>query len=221
MVDPEPPDRTVRMGEGQPVGRHRVGEAGGVEVQAQPQTAGPGHPALEMTGVHRVPAQRRGVGLAVDGVEVHPVPPGDHRQRALQVGTQLGRRPGPPGMGAGDRQSAARRSRPVAFEALHVVALPALERDGDAGQRRQGRLGVDARGQVTAPGHAIGPGHRPRSGASGRGDAGRAGLRRWGHGRKPTRQGRTTEVPAWNLAWNPPRGEGFRCGLRARRSAGI
>ena len=133
VLDPEPADGLVGVGQGVAVGRQGVGEKRRIEVHADPPGLRPVDPALKVLGLERVALDLPAAGLGVAGVEVQAMRAGQERQRLVQVGPQLVGRAGLAGIMAGDRQAAAQLLARV-LETADVVALPAVERDRD---RRQ------------------------------------------------------------------------------------
>ena len=73
VIDPEPPDARVGMGQCVAVGGQRVGEIRGVEVHADPPRLRPVDPAAEVLGLERVALDLLAAGLGVAGVEVQSV----------------------------------------------------------------------------------------------------------------------------------------------------
>ena len=57
----------------------------------------------------------------------------------------------------GDGDSAAERVADV-FEAAHVIALPAVERDGNLRESAEGAVHIDAEGGVAFVGESVGGG---------------------------------------------------------------
>ena len=108
-----------------------------------------------MLGPKLVALDLLAAGLGVAGVEVQAVRAGDQREGLVEVGAQFVGRAGLAGIVARDRQAAADRLAGV-LEAADVVALPAVERDGDARQPRQGELGVHAERRVAIAGVYVG-----------------------------------------------------------------
>ena len=143
VIDPEPADRLVGVGQGVAVGRQRVGEIGRVEVHADPPGLRPVDPASEMFGLESVALDLPAAGLGIAGVEVQAMRAGQERQRLVQVGPELVGRAGLAGIMAGDRQAAAELLAGV-LESADVVALPAVQRDRDGREPCQGRIDIDA-----------------------------------------------------------------------------
>ena len=80
---------------------------------------------------------------------------GNDRQRLLEVRPQFGGGAGFAGIIAGDGQPAT-EFRAGALEAADIVALPAVDGDGDAGQLFEGLVGIHAKRGVAFPGQTIG-----------------------------------------------------------------
>ena len=98
---------------------------------------------LKVLGLERIALDLAAAGLGVAGVEVQAVRAGQERQRLVQVGPQLVGRAGLAGIVAGDRQAAAELLARV-LETADVVPLPAVQRDRDRREPRQGRIDIDA-----------------------------------------------------------------------------
>jgi hypothetical protein len=130
MLDPELADVFVRVRQREAVGRLGMREAGGVEIQADADFLGPVNPVLEMLRLDFVAVHFLAAELAVERVQVEAVLAGNERQRLLGVGAQFVRRAGLAGIIAGGDEAAAERAAEI-FKAAHVVALPAMEGDGD------------------------------------------------------------------------------------------
>ena len=94
--------------------------------------------------------------FAVHGVEVEPVAAGDEGEGLLEVGPELLDGAGLARIGAGHLEAAPGQAGVLLFEAADVVALPAVEGQGDRLQARQGFLGVDAALGVAVAGRKIG-----------------------------------------------------------------
>ena len=80
--------------------------------------------------------------------------PGIRPVGLLQVGAQLVAGAGPAGVVARDEDPAAGQAAGI-LQAVVVVALPAMQRDGDAAQPVQGLLGIDAEVGVVLLGQGI------------------------------------------------------------------
>ena len=95
VVDPEPPDGRVGVGQGVAVGGQGVGEIRRVEVHADPPGLRPVDPVLEVLGLERVALDLPAAGLGIAGVEVQAMRAGQERQRLVQVGSAARRACGP------------------------------------------------------------------------------------------------------------------------------
>src|SRR5262245_52797600 len=89
--------------------------------------------------------------IAVEGVEVESMAAGDERECLIEVIAQFVGVACAAGVIAGDGESTADFVAGV-FEAADIIALPALERDGDGGEAAQGAVNIDSRGGVTLHG---------------------------------------------------------------------
>ncbi len=135
------------MRERETIRRLRVGEAGGVEIHAHAVGFRPVDPAFEVFGLDLVAVHLFAAELAVERVEVEAVFAGDERERRVEVRAEFIGRAGLAGVVAGHRDAAAEAFAGV-FEAADVIALPAVERDRDAGERGHCGFGIDAHSGV-------------------------------------------------------------------------
>ena len=69
----------------------------------------------------------------------------DERQRLVQVGTEFGERAGLAGIIAGGLNAAAGEARVRFFKAAYIVALPAVEGNGNGFEFFEGGFGIDAK----------------------------------------------------------------------------
>ena len=150
VFDPEISYPSIVMREREAVGRLRVGEAGGVEVEAEAAIPRPFNPVAEVLGADGVPIDPAATELAVESVKVHAVPARDHRQRGLEIGAELFRVASAARVISRHRQTAARWAERC-LEAGDVVSLPAVERDRDSGECRDRGVDIDAQGGVLFP----------------------------------------------------------------------
>src|SRR5262245_20440468 len=88
------------------------------------------------------------VRFRITGVKVHSMPAGNQGQRELEVGAQLICRTSPAGIAASDGQSAA-NLLPQVLEATDVISLPAVQRNGNAGQSPASCVAIDTQLGVT------------------------------------------------------------------------
>ncbi len=87
----------------------------------------------------------------VEGMQVQPVFPGNQRISLLQVRAQFIWRAGLARVIPRGHQSATQRAAKV-FKSAHVIALPAMEGNGNAGQRFQGDVHVHSEAGIALPG---------------------------------------------------------------------
>ncbi len=147
VLDPEAADALVAMAQREAVGRLRMREEGGVEIQADALRGRPIHPALEMLGRDVGSLDLLAAVFQINRVDAEAVLAGNEAHRLVGVGAKLVGVPRPAGIVAGGHDAAGQRAD--ALEAGHVVPLPTLHRDGDVGQTLHGRIGVDAQFCVT------------------------------------------------------------------------
>ena len=137
VLDPEAANALVRMGERQPVGRLGVAVAGGIEIDPQSLGLRPVDPALYCLGSSGCdppcarPFRRTSSAGSRDACRARATTP-------VVVGPQFLGRAGLAGVVAGNRQAAAHFHVQV-LEARVVIALPAVQRDGNLGQLLQAR----------------------------------------------------------------------------------
>lgn len=155
MFDPEFADGAVFVGEGEAVSRFGVREAGGVEVQAEALRFRPGNPVLEVVDFDGVAVDLFAAEFAVAGVQVQAVFAGNEGERHFQIGSEFFGGAGFAGVISGNGDAAAEGLGGV-FEAGDVVALPAVEGDGDGGELAEGGFGIDAEGGVAFLSEAVG-----------------------------------------------------------------
>ena len=130
-------------------------EARRVKIHAESVDPGPGDPIAEMVRCDGVAVNPPGAELSITGVKVHAMCAGNQCQRFLQIGAEFVRRAGLAGMIACDRKATAERLARV-FKSAHIVALPALERDGNDGELFQRSVRVHAGLGVAFPGQIEG-----------------------------------------------------------------
>ena len=146
VIDPEAADGRVVVREGETVGGFGMGEEGGIEIDADFLRAGPIDPTAEVGGFQRIALDSAtgGVGgVDVAGVEVDAMTAGNAGEGCFKIGAEFLRCAGAAEVVAGNGQAAAELGRGV-FEAADVVALPAVERNGNRGETLDGAIGIDA-----------------------------------------------------------------------------
>ena len=80
--------------------------------------------------------------------------PGDEGARLVQIGAQLLGGPGLSRIISGGLDAAGQGAEGL-LEAAYVVALPALDGDGDGGQLLKRRFSIDAQGRVFVTGEGV------------------------------------------------------------------
>ena len=146
VLDPEFPDARVSARQREVAVHPRVGEEGGVEVEAEPALLSPREPALELLRRVGVAVELFAAELGVAGMQAELHLPGDEAQRLVDVRAQLVRRGGAPGIVARRRDAAGQLADAV--EADQVVPLPAVHRHGDPVGQLDRAVDVDARPAV-------------------------------------------------------------------------
>ena len=119
-----------RMRQREAIGRFGMRKAGGIEIQAESILLRPRNPVREMFRRDFVAVDFFAVELAVKGVQVQAMFAGDQRKGFLQIGAKFFRRARFAGIIAGGDQSAAERAAEI-FKSADIVALPAVERNGN------------------------------------------------------------------------------------------
>ena len=152
--EPELADCLFRVGEGEAIRRFRVCEAGGVEVHAHAIGFRPIDPGGEMGRFDFIAIHFFAAELAVERVQVEAVFAGDEGKRLVEIRAEFFRCPGFAGVVARHRDATAETFAGV-FKATHVIALPAMKRDWNAGERGHGGLGIDAHFGVAGLGDGV------------------------------------------------------------------
>ena len=137
-----------------PLGRLGMREVSRIEIHAQSLFLAPIDPALEVLGKQFVPIDPLAAGLGVTGMEIEAVLAGNQREGLDRVAAQLIGRAGLAGVIAGDGQPPA-QFLACLFKSPHVVALPAMQRNGHGRQTSQGRVSIDPQRGVALLGHLV------------------------------------------------------------------
>ena len=124
VLDPELAHVRLGAGQGEVAVHHRMGEVGGVEVQADAALLGPVQPVAELGDGVRVAIHLPVALLGVAGVQVELGGSGDHGAGEVDVRAQLVGGAGAARVVAGGLDAAVQAVG--AIEADHVVALPAV-----------------------------------------------------------------------------------------------
>ena len=160
VADPEVARRLIGRGQRQLVVHHGMAKDSGIEIDAVTVRARPRDPRLEVLVLQDV-AVDPGVLVGEDGVggvQVDALGAGHEGHGGLEIGGQLFEGAGAAGVVARGLDAAG--EAPFLVEAEHVVALPAVHRDGLGGQLLHHRLGVDAEGGVLLAGQIVHGSHR-------------------------------------------------------------
>jgi len=120
-----------------------MGEIGLVKIKADAERFGPGNPALKLLNVKFVPVDSFFRRLGIAGVQIEPVPAWDKRKNLLEIVAQFQRCPSFAGVAARDGEPATKGLLGI-FIAADIVALPAMNRDGDPGKFVQSRFRIHA-----------------------------------------------------------------------------
>ena len=107
MLDPEFPDAGIGVAESEAVGGFGMGEAGGVEVDADAQGFGPIDPAGEVFKGDGIAVDFFAGEFAINGVEVDAVFAGDERKGFFEIGAEFVGGAGLAGVIAGGGDAAA------------------------------------------------------------------------------------------------------------------
>lgn len=158
VIDPEAADGFVGVGEGKAGGGFRVGEIGGVEIEADRFRFGPIEPAGEVLGLERVAVDVGVAGFGVERVEVEALLAGKEFQDDVQVGAHFVAVAGATRVAAGGHDAAGVDGAFGGLETADVIGLPAVEGDGDFEGAGEGGFGVDAEVGVGFAGEFVGGG---------------------------------------------------------------
>ena len=148
MVDPELADLGIRRGQGQAVG-FGMGEEGGVEVTAQTSFLAEVHPLSKVLRLQLVPVYPVAIlknGIA--GVEVHLLGAGAQLQHHVQVSHQLFGSSGAAGIIAGGLDATSERLGGIGIEATDIVALPAVQRNGNVLEFCNRSISIDTKSRI-------------------------------------------------------------------------
>ena len=160
VADPEVARRLIGRGQRQLVVHHGMAKDSGIEIDAVTVRARPRDPRLEVLVLQDV-AVDPGVLVGEDGVggvQIDALGAGHEGHGGLEVTGQL--LEGASAARVVARGLDAAGEAPFLIEAEHVVALPAVHRDGLGGQLLHHRLGVDAEGGVLLAGQIVHGSHR-------------------------------------------------------------
>ena len=127
----------------------------GIEVEADAERLGPIDPAGVVLGADLVAVDELPAELAVRGMQVEAMRPGQQRERKRRVRSQVVGGACLARIVSRRRQAAAEPGSEL-LEAFDVVALPAVQRDRNRGKARERRLAVDAGLAVSISGHSVG-----------------------------------------------------------------
>jgi len=155
MFDPKFANAFIGVGEGEAVGGEGMGEAGGIEIEAEAVFLCPRDPVGKMFRLDFIAIHFFAAEFAVEGVKVQAVLAGDQRVGLLQVGAQLLGRAGFAGIIAGGNEAAGQHTAGM-FKTADVVALPAVEGDRYLGQDFQGAVNIHAEFRIAFPGQRKG-----------------------------------------------------------------
>ena len=129
----------------------------GLKSIPQERSRAQSYPALEVFDREGVAVDFLSFEIGIDGVEIQAELARDEGGGLVEVGLKLGDIPGAARVIAGCLDAAAGGGLGVGFKPRDVVALPAVEGDGDGGERLEGGLGVDAPlGELVAGGGVVG-----------------------------------------------------------------
>lgn len=149
MVDPEAPDGSIGMRQGEAIRGFGVGEAGGIKIKSEPLRARPLNPTFKVGGFDFVPIDAFSAELAVACMEVETMAARDERERPFEISTQLTWVTGLSGIVACDGETTAERSG-SGLKSAYIVALPAMYRHGNTGENSYPDLHINARLCITS-----------------------------------------------------------------------
>ncbi len=154
MINPEATNGGVGMTQREVLIAVAVREAGGIEIQTQITRLRPLCPFLEVLWPDGI-SLHRCIRLEIDGMEIYALPAGNLHKRSLKIAAQFVGVAGASRIVAAGLDSARQFSRRV-LEAAHIVALPALNRDGNLIQGLKQIVCVNSNCGVTFPGQLVG-----------------------------------------------------------------
>ena len=158
MFNPELADALVMMRECETARGLGMREARWVEIEPDALGLGPINPVLEMLRLDFVAVHFLAAELAVKRVQVQTMLAGDEGERPVEVGAEFVGRAGFAGIISRGHNAAGERAAEI-LEAADVVALPAVERDGDFGELLEDGVGVDPEGGIAFAGKLVGGGN--------------------------------------------------------------
>src|SRR5580658_5372095 len=106
-------------------------KTGGVEIETETVLLRPGNPVRKMPWLDLVAIHFLATKFAVECVQIQAMLARDERECLVDVGTEFVWRAGFAGMIARDGESVAECAANI-FKAANVIALPALQRDGNS-----------------------------------------------------------------------------------------
>ena len=109
---------------------------------------GPFHPALEMPRFYLITICNLATEVSVNLVQVQPVSSGNERHRFDQIGTQFVNVARPTGIITRDLNSS-RKAASQILESMHIVGLPAVQRNRQLSYLRQGFIRIDTDRRIT------------------------------------------------------------------------
>ena len=139
MTDPEITDFLVGVRQCQTVCLHGVREESGIEIQLDIVCGGKVEPCVEMLRLDLI-ARDRCVGNGIDGMQIDALGTGNERKHLLKVSHQLGGTACLAGIVAGRLNTAGQCA--LRLKACDIVALPAVDRNGDTAAQLNGGLRV-------------------------------------------------------------------------------
>lgn len=142
VLNPELANGFVSVGERESIGGERMREQGGIEINSSQAISRPLNPRIKMLRLDRVTVDGLASKVAVGGVKIESVGTWNQAECFVEVRSEFIEGSGAARMIAGDGNPTG-ESASGGFKAGDIIALPALERDGDGGQRAKRGFCID------------------------------------------------------------------------------
>ena len=130
MLNPKIANPLVSIGQSESIGSFWMRKTSRIKIQTKSAFLRPRNPVGEMFRFNRVAVHFPAAKLAIERVQVQTMFAGNERQRFVEVGAKFFRRARLAGIISRDREAVAERATDI-FKTAHVVALPAVQRDGN------------------------------------------------------------------------------------------
>src|SRR6185437_845130 len=143
VVDPELANGRIAMGEGVTRIGFGMRKKSGVEIEADFLASCPVDPCLKMSRLERIAIDFVSTRLGIARMQIQTMPAGNERQSLFNIRSQFIRRPRLAGKISRDGKTTSQR-QPRILKSSDVVALPAVQRNGNGGKALHRPLNIDA-----------------------------------------------------------------------------